>query len=99
VKKVVVLTPEIIKSALLTEMDMDIDKPAARSICHCFDTLFYQMNRLEFHICEGLVEFNHIRWQLAYYMASIARSGGLFQEYIEAIAYPRVNDLIKRFVE
>jgi hypothetical protein len=96
--KVVTLSQAVVRDALLTDMDEDEDKPIARSICHCFDTLFYQLNRLEVHIAEDLVDFEHVRWQLAYYMACLARSDGLFETYIDAIAYPRVKNLISRFV-
>lgn len=92
------ISPTVVRLALLTPMDDDEDKPLARTICHCFDTLFYQLNRLEVHIAEDLVEFEHVRWQLAYYMSCLARAEGLFETYIDAIAYPRVKNLIERFV-
>ena len=96
-KKMVDVTKEDIVLALTTDIGEDENVELATTICHCFDLLFYEFNRIEIYIEEELINFEDIKLPFMYYISFLESDKKLYKDYAKKISYDGAIKLMNRF--
>jgi hypothetical protein len=87
---------QVIRRALHINGDQD---GAGRFIRHCFDSLLYNLERLEHSINVGLVEFSDVSTPTSYYVRLLGSYRQELVPYAEKIGFTRALRFLRRFTE